>query len=250
MNDQLLNRLTAFQTSRDTLFSAQWKPVWEGKSPVIFTDRAEEAKTALAGLEEFCRKHGVVITGSAEDKDREETELEDAAFNNAKALVEFYRAAGQETEAAKYDFPITRWRRLRDSELLTEAKSVRLAITALAAGPDAAEAAKYDLTPAVAAMLQKEAADYEGFLTAPTQAIIGRKGLTAQLRTQFNAVGAKFESLDNLAGKFGTTPAGRDFVAAYKSARIIRGANGPGAAAPVASGTTPAAGAPGAPTGT
>lgn len=234
MNDQFANRLTAFQTARDTLFSEQWRPVWEGKPPVIFTTRTEELKAALAELEEFCRRHGVVITGAAEDKDREEGELEEAAFSNAMALVEFYKAAGSLTEAAKYDFPISRWRQLRDAELLAEAKSVRLAIEALAADPGTkAEAAKYDLTAATATALGKEWEDYNKLVTAPAQAISGRKGLTAQLRAEFAKVSGKFESLDNLAGKFGGTPAGRDFVAAYKAARIIREMGGR-AAAPVA----------------
>lgn len=144
MRNEFFNRLTAFQTVRDTVFSQKWRPVWEGNSPVIFGTRADEAKPALADLEDFCRRQGVVITGAAEDKEREETELEEAAFLNAKALVEYYRAAGQESEAAKYDFPISTWRRWRDSELLANAKSVQLAIAALATGATAPEAAKYD----------------------------------------------------------------------------------------------------------
>lgn len=241
MKDEFSNRLTAFQTARDTIFSDQWRPVWEGKPPLIFGERAEEMKSALADLEEFCRKHGVVITGAAEDKDREETELEDAAFLNAKALAEFYKAAGNRTEAAKYDFPITRWRQLRDSELLAEAKSVRLAMEALATGTSATEAAKYDLTAAAAMALEKERTDYEKLVTAPAQAAKGRKALTGQLRAEFAKVSAKFESLDNLVGKFGTTPEGRDFVATYKAARIIRDAGGGGALAPAAAASTPPA---------
>lgn len=243
MNDEFSNRLTAFQTARDTLFSEQWRPVWDGKPPLIFGERAEEAKSALADLEEFCRRHGVVITGAAEDKDREETELEDAAFLNAKALAEFYKAANSRTEAAKYDFPISHWRQLRDSELLAETKSVWLAVEALATGATATEAAKYDLTPETAAGLRKEWEDYEKLITAPAQGISGRKALTGQLRTEFAKVSAKFESLDNLVGKFGTTPEGRDFVATYKAARIIRDAGGGGASAPAAAAvsTPPAA---------
>jgi hypothetical protein len=238
MKDEFSNRLTAFQTARDTIFSELWRPVWEGKPPVIFGERALEMKTALAGLEEFCRKHGVVITGAAEDKDREETELEDAAFLNAKALVEFYKAAGNGTEAAKYNFPITHWRQLRDGELLREAKSVRLAMEGLAsATATQAEAAKYELTTAAATALEKERTDYEKLLTAPAQGISGRKALTGQLRAEFAKVSAKFESLDNLVAKFGTTPLGRDFVATYKAARIIRDAGGGGGAA--AGTTTP-----------
>ncbi len=206
---------------------------------MIFGERVAETKTALAGLEEFCRRHGVVLTGSAEDKDREETELEDAAFLNAKALVEFYKAAGTLAEAAKFNFPITHWRQLRDNALLAEAKSVRLAIEALATGATAAEAAKYDLTAATAAALELSRTDYEKLVTAPALGISGRKALTRQLRAEFAKVSAKFESLDNLVGKFGTTPKGRDFVATYKAARIIRGTGGGGGSAPAA-GTPPA----------
>lgn len=224
MKDEFANRLTAFQTTRDTLFLPRWKAVWENQPPVIFTTRAAEASQALADLEDFCRRHGVLITGAAAEKDREELELEDAAFLQAKTLVEFYRAAGNETEASKYDLAISRWRQLRDVDLLARAKSVILAMEALTVGPDATEAAKYDIIPAATAALQKEWDDYNALVTAPAQAISTRKALTSALRTEFAKVSAKFESLDNLVGKFGTTSEGREFVATYKASRIIRDA--------------------------
>jgi hypothetical protein len=223
MNDRFADRLTAFQTASDTLFSDRWRPVWQGKSPLIFTERAEQMRTALAALEDFCRRQGVVITGAAEDKQREEAELEDAAFINAKTLVEFYKAQGNLTEAARFDFPITRWRQLRDSELLSEAKSVLLAIRAIAENPDtAAEAANYQLTAEAADALEKEHADYDRLATAPAQGISTRKAMTSQLRAEFANLSAAFETLDNLILRFSGTAEGRDLIATYEAARIIR----------------------------
>ena len=54
--------------------------------------------------------------------------------------------------------------------------------------------------------------------------IAQRKALTLGLRAEFNKVEAKYESLDNLILAFNTTPAGRDLIAAYKAARIVRDA--------------------------
>ncbi len=42
------------------------------------------------------------------------------------------------------------------------------------------------------------------------------------MRAKFNAVEAKFDSLDNLILQFNGTAAGRALVAAYQAARIVR----------------------------
>lgn len=224
MKDEFTNRLGMFQTVRDTVFAEEWRAVWEGKPPLIFGTRAEEMRTAVADLEDFCRRQGLNLLGVAQDKDREETELEDAAFVTAGLLAEFYRDRDNLTEVAKFDRPISFWRQLRDNELLAEARTVVDAATAVAAGAEATEAALYDLTPAAATALEKEWKDYAACVTAPVGAISARRALTLALRPEFARVSARFATLDKLILRFDGTAEGRAFIATYRAARIIRDA--------------------------
>jgi hypothetical protein len=77
-------------------------------------------------------------------------------------------------------------------------------------------------------------------VNTPTLSINERKARTLGLRAEFNKVEARFESLDNLILGYNTTPAGRDLIAAYKQARIIRDA-GHGPSAPPAPPVPPTA---------
>jgi hypothetical protein len=202
------------------LFEAKSKSIWEGKPPAIFGTKAAAAVAATEELAEFCRRQGIMITAGG-DKDREETELENAAFVMARALVSFYTDRGEGAEASKFDFPISYWQRSRDMELLGRAETVRAAVAGLAAGSLATEAEAYGLTAAAVTALKKEWDDYDALVTKPRQVAGDRKVLTEQLRNRFNGVEAKFESLDDLVGQFGTTVEGKEFVAAYRTARMI-----------------------------
>jgi hypothetical protein len=219
MKDTFSNRLAMFKTSGNTLFDPKWKSVWEGKPPLIFGTKAAAAVEATDDLEEFCRQQGVVVV-TGEDLHREEAELENAAHLLARALVNYHRDRNNESEASKFDFPISWWRRLRNTELLTNAETVRVAVAALAV-TSSAEAEPYGLTAAAAASLKKEWNDYDALVTKPRQVVGDRKVLTDQLRTRFSAMEAKFDSLDDLAGQFSATPEGRDFVSAYRIARVV-----------------------------
>ena len=63
-------------------------------------------------------------TGITAEKDREETELEDAAHVLGQALALWFAANNREDEAAQVDFPISSWRQLRDQRLLTRSQLV------------------------------------------------------------------------------------------------------------------------------
>jgi len=115
---------------------------------------------------------------------------------------------------------------MRDAALLANAREVIRIAEGLLAGTQAAAAAECGVTAASVAACKKEANDYEAVISAPHQAIAGRKATTGQMRDRFNAVEAIFASLDGLVEQF----ADKTFVAAYHAARTVRdNGGGPGA---------------------
>lgn len=217
MKDEFTNRLGMFRTTVDMLFRPENNPIWNGQPPLRFAARTAEAASATNALEQFCQQQGIVITGSAVDKDREETALESAAYVLGQAVAECCRALGNEADAAACAFSRTRWRQMRDATLLANARTViQKAQSTLAAHPT--EAGECGITGAAITALTQQAEDYETLISAPQQAIAGRKGLTVQLRDRFNAVEAIFQSMDGLVDQF----ANKNFVEGYKAARVVR----------------------------
>ena len=76
-------------------------------------------------------------------------------------------------------------------------------------------------------LLEKARLTLELARSAARQKIAERKVWTSQLRDRVNEVTAQFEVLDKLVLPFGQTTAGRAFVAAHQSARLIRSTGGP-----------------------
>ena len=222
MQDEFANRLAMFQTSRGTLNSPANKPVWFQQVPLIFSTKADQAFSALAELETFAGQQDRTTTGAAQDKQREEKELEDAAHLLGGTLAIWFRDQGDETQAAQADLPISGWRRLRNQQLLEKARQTRDLAQSVVSGPQATAAATYGVTPAAVTSLTKEIDDYAAVITAPQQGIAARKALTAQLRDRFNAVEAQFATLDHLILQFNTTTPGETLIAAYQASRTIR----------------------------
>lgn len=218
MKDEFTNRLNAFRTTLDFLQAPANKPKWDGQPPLRFTARVAEAVTVVAALAEFCQQQGAVIKGAAVDKAREEKELEDAAFVLGQAVAECCRGLGNEADAARCAFSKSAWRGMRDAALLANAREVIRIAEGLLSGAQAAVAAECGITAATVAACGKEADDYQAVISAPQQAIAGRKATTGQMRDRFNAVEAVFESLDGLVEQF----ADKTFVGGYHAARTIR----------------------------
>ncbi len=174
MRDEFLNRLAMFQTSLNTLNSTEHKPAWFNQNPPQFTVKVAETAQELTELETFGRQQEAATTGAAEQKEREETEAENAAFILGRALVTYFRDHGNETDAAKADLEISDWRALRDQQLLEKARLVRDLAQGLTAGATAPNAAEYGIDAAAVEALTKESDDYASVITAPQQTIGGR----------------------------------------------------------------------------
>ena len=211
--------------------------------PVIFTTKVGEARIMVGAIREAQKKQEAGTGGPTDEKDREETELEDAASVLASALVLYYNDHQQESEAGELDLTMSDWRKLRDQQLLAEAQLVIDRATVLSGGATTAgEAAKYGIVPAAVAALTKERADYDAIVNAPDVAIAIRKSLTKGFRAAFSATEKKFAELDKPILQFRTTDAGKALAAAWKAARIIKGsASSGGSASPAPGAATPPA---------
>lgn len=235
MNSELDIRLKAFNRSLGVLALPENVILWKDQPPEIFTVKQGEAVIMAAALSDAAKQQETARTGITAEKDREETELEDAAHILGQALALWFDSNQREDEAARVGYPISSWRQLRDQQLLTRSQLVIDLADAAVSGPQAADAAKYGVTAAAVASLTKERADYAEIVTAPGVAQAVRKALTRGFRPAFALVERKFGELDALILQFGGTPAGRSMIAAWKDARLHKGANGPAPApAPVA----------------
>ncbi|MBL9180723.1 MAG: hypothetical protein JNN17_01165 [Verrucomicrobiaceae bacterium] len=219
-------RLKAFNRALGVLDLPEHINLWSGKMPVIFTPKKAEAATMTAALEDAAKKQEAGLGGVTQEKDREETELEDAAFILAQALLSWFNDQKQESEVAEVDFAKSSWQGLRDQQLLAKSQRVIDLATAVTGGAKAADAAKYGITPDAVAELVKERKDYDDIVNEPGVAQSIRKALTKGLRPAFALVEKKFQELDALILQFGKTEAGKAMIAAWKDARVQKGMNG------------------------
>ncbi|MBL9131653.1 MAG: hypothetical protein JNG86_10665 [Verrucomicrobiaceae bacterium] len=218
MNDFYLNRLNMGRKVYACLDNPLHVPLWEGQPPLRLTNAIAEGRVMLAGLENLAKQQGLDPTGSATDKAREEKELEDAAHELGRLVVNACRDAGDEAGAATFDLPISGWRRMRDETLLQTARSLEAKAGQIATTPKGAE---YNITPAAVAALKKEADDYAALIVAPDDAIGGRAAVTKKIRPAFAAFEAKLQVIDDLILPLRRTEAGALFVAKYQEARTI-----------------------------
>lgn len=223
MNDKLDLRLKAFRRSLDTLDLEEHKAIWLDRKPLIFTTLRTEAGQMVAALEEAGKKHQADSAGATAEKEQEETELEDAAFALAQALRVWFSRTRQTTEAVEMTLSISAWRELRDQHLLQRSQRVIDLAAAVIAGPDAAGAEDYGITPDAVAVVTKERKDYDDIVNAPGVVIAVRKALTKGFPRAFGLVDDKFGELDSLIVQFAATESGRGMIAAWKDARLQKG---------------------------
>lgn len=203
-------------------------PAWKGLAPVLFTTRAAALAVLVNGLTGTIAAQQAIITGAAQDKEREEQELEDIAHEIGQALADWFDDQGRQTDAAQVQFSLTDWQELRDTELISRAKLLHQKLTS-ALGTDATALADYGLDAADATQLDKETTDFEKIVADPAAAIAGRKALTKVLRPKFREVSQLLAKMDRLVLRFRKTAAGRQFADTWAAARIVRDL---GAAAP------------------
>jgi hypothetical protein len=136
--------------------------------------------------------------------------------------------SGDLTQAAKYDLPLSSWRAMRNEALIQRVRLLEADATALASGPNLAEANNYGITPATIAQLSREADDYAACIVDPQTSIAQRTELTASLPVLSRAAAALFDQVEDLLPQFSNTPAGAIFVGDYRACtQIIDRGHGP-----------------------
>jgi hypothetical protein len=221
MQNEFANRQAMHLTVLDFLDQPTSKTIWDGKPPVAFTQKVAAFRAKVADLTTLIASQQAAITGLTADKDREEEELEDLAFEIGQALAAYFVDKGREADAEKIDLPRSAWRRLRDTALLAKAALLQgLLDAALAA--DTAGLAPYGITPADSTALAKELADYAALAAAPAGGISTRRALTQALRPSFREANEILAALDRLVPRFRRAAGGPAFIANWRTARIIR----------------------------
>ncbi len=221
MNDRIANQLASYRTRLDCLDQPNHLAIWQNQFPQAFTTKVAAARSATQILIGAAAEQSAPIIGSAADKRREEKELEDAAYTLARALVACCTDAGDLTQAAKYDLPLSAWRAMRDEVLIQRVNLLESDATALASGPSSGDANNYGINLAAIAHLRKEADDYAAFLISPQAAISNRSELTASLPLLSRAAAILFDQVEDLLPQFSNTPLGIIFVGNYRASTQI-----------------------------
>lgn len=236
MNDKTANHLNMARRCVACLEKPANSAVWAAVPPLIFGTKVTALKSLIAAAENFARSQTRITIGSAEDKDREETELEDICFTMSGLLVSCCTDGNDLTGAAPFDISLTKWRRMRDETLLLRARDLAAALqTRIDA--DAVTAEQYDINPAAVAALNKEINDYAAFITAPDNAIGERKTVGIDLKEKVKEILTMLETLDRLIVSYRKRPGGPALISEWQQARIIidRGhgpSSGPSPASP------------------
>jgi len=221
MNNEFANRQNMHLAVVALLDDPTHQPVWKDQSPVVFTTRAAALAPMVSALTSLLAAQQAAITGYASDKEREEQELETAAHEISAALADWFEDQGREADADKVSLSRSGWQGLRDVALIARAQLLHQSLTA-ALAEDAAGLADYGLTPADAALLAKETADFGAIVANPAAAISGRRALTTALRPKFREVADLLAKMDRLVLRFRKTDAGTRFADTWQATRIIR----------------------------
>ncbi len=72
MRDEFANRHAMHLTVLNLLDKPESKAVWEDNNPIKFTEKAGEFRTTVTALPATIAEKTTIITGQAEEKDREE----------------------------------------------------------------------------------------------------------------------------------------------------------------------------------
>ncbi len=225
MNATFTLRLKAFNRALAVLDLPEHVAIWKDQAPLIFTAKKSEAAVMTAALAEAAKKLEAESGGLTDEKQREETELEEAAFILSQALLLWLRDQNQESEAAEVAFSKSAWEDLRETQLLAKSQRVIDLVTGVTNGTRAEAAAAYGITAEELMKLKKERMDFALIVSEPGVAQSLRKALNKSLRPAFALVEMKFKELDSLILQYGKTPVGKAMIHTWSDARTQKGLN-------------------------
>ena len=226
MKDRTTNHLNMVSACFAIADRPAYTLVWSGQPPVDFGTDLAALRADYAAVTAAATLAAAATTGSADAKAVAETALENAAHVLARACAAHFRKTGDATRLAQVNLTKTDIVRLRDQALVTTATLIR----------DLANAARNE-TGAVnrgvnqgrISVLGSAITVFSGLLNAPRAQIANRAALLRDVETRVADLLVKLEALDDLVMQYDGTESGRNFIAAWKQARIIvDGGHGPG----------------------
>jgi hypothetical protein len=122
MINEFANRQNMHLAVQRLLSSAEFKPVWLDQPPVAFTALVGQLGSKVNDLTELIASQQAATTGFAEDKAREEQELESIAHEISQALAGWFESVNRQADAARIDLSLSAWQRMRDTELIAKAR--------------------------------------------------------------------------------------------------------------------------------
>ena len=218
MNDPLVNRLAMIGATITVANDVQHRTVWENQPPQDFGTGLAALKLAYTAATGIASQAELTGGGAADAKGAAQTELEDKAFEMARALAVHFKKENDLVSRAKVDVTITAIRRLRDEALVSKTTEIRDLGNVAAASPNAAgrgiTAARItELTAAIAA--------FAALRNAPRGQTVTRSSMLRELETRVADLVDAIRDLDDLVVQFERTFPGRVFSDAWSQARQI-----------------------------
>lgn len=211
MDQKQGNLIGMFETVDGYL--GQHSGVWSGFKALA--DARLELTAGIGLIRSKVDKQAAPTEGAAAEKQDVRDELEDKLFEVADLLSAWAAAVGNLQVAVLVEVTRSALDNLAGDDLETLAKAV-----AAAAQANLAALADYEVTAADVADLTAKTAAFSAVKTAPRLAINGRAAETATLPEAIQSVRLLLRNrVDKLVTKFVKT--NPEFVAGYKSARVI-----------------------------
>lgn len=229
MNLELTNQIKMVGACITVANDPKNQPVWTGQPPADFTTDLTALSTDYeAVLQEDALADGA--TGGAGDaKALAETVLENAAFILARALANHFTKTGNLDNLGKVDFSKTEIVRLRNQDLLDQSTAILNLATATQAEPGAAGRG---VTSARIAALTASISGFKLVMNLPRGQVVNRSTLKKEVATDVAALVSDVTAMDDLVMQFDGTDAGKQFIAAWKQARMILDTGGGHASTP------------------
>lgn len=232
MNRELTNRVTMFKTVDGYL--DQKNSVWNGMAP--FAAAVQQLKQKLTAIDAAAQKQETPVSGAAGDKAAARDELEDVLFLMCEALGVLAHTSNDHDLKALVDMSPTAIDKLADEELGNRATNVLAKANALKT-----ELATMQVTQANLDELDEALQTYQAAKAKPRTAVVERSVQTESLSTLVRGTSSLLrDQIDRLVNLFKRTDP--EFVAGYRSARVVVDRVAGHAARPEATQPSPPAG--------
>jgi hypothetical protein len=211
MERKLTNRVTMFKTVDGYL--DQKNSVWNGMAP--FAAAVQQLKQKLVAIDTAAQKQETPVSGAAGDKAAARDELEAVLFLMCEALGVLAHTSNDHDLQALVDLSPTAIDRLNDEELGNRATNVLAKANAMKT-----ELATMEVTQANIDELDEALQTYQAAKAKPRTAVVERMVQTETLPTLVReASNILRDQIDKLVNLFRRT--NPEFVAGYKSARVV-----------------------------